>query len=244
MTLVSIITPTFPGREEELINRCLPSVYNLDWPKIQWIVVSDRNPGPDLLSGLQYKISNDWNWRVAEDSINDYAKIGPQRQLTFVEINELWRNPVSERNVGAWPWFIGTQLALGEFVGFLGDDDEYLPDHVTRHVEAMQEHGATFSISQVEFRAGGIAQFLVGSDGPLFGQHGHLDSDGIMCWIGALKHANWSIVDTPDGMAGDYRLVRDWQQAGLKGVYVGDGPTAIHHDGWVLGKTGRPDRPR
>lgn len=235
MTLVSIITPTFPGREEELLTRCLPSVYNLDWPDIQWIVVSDRNPG------LKHKISNDWKWRLAEDGINSYSEAGPKRQLTFIEINELWRNPVSERNVGAFPWYIGTQLALGEFVGFLGDDDEYLPDHVSRHVAAMRENDAMWSISQVEFKAGGVHQFLVGNDSFA---HGHLDSDGIMCWIGALKQANWSIVDTPDGMAGDYRLVRDWQQAGLKGVFVGDGPTAIHHDGWVVGKTGRPDRPR
>lgn len=227
MTLVSIITPTFPGREEELLTRCLPSVYNLDWPDIQWIVVSDRN------NGIHQEIEDEWRKQYKGDA--------KYRRGDFVEINELWRNPISERNVGAWPWFIGTQLALGEFVGFLGDDDEYLPDHVSRHVSAMRENEAMWSISQVEFKADGVHQFLVGNESFA---HGHLDSDGIMCWIGALKHANWSIVDTPDGMAGDYRLVRDWLAAGLKGVYVGDGPTAIHHDGWVLGKTGRPDRPR
>lgn len=220
MTLVSIVTPTFPGREEELVTRCIPSVLNLDWPDIEHIIVSDRNP--DL-----------------REEFRDFKDL-PGRRVRFTEINESWRNPLSESCIGSVPWGTGCLLALGEYVGFLGDDDEYFPDHVSRHVTAMQSSGALWSVSQIEFRAGGVPQFLVGNDSFA---HGHLDSDGIMCHVSALATANWPL-STEHSAAGDYRLVRDWRAAGLPGLYIGDGPTGIHHDGWVVGKTGRPDRPQ
>ena len=42
---VSIVTPTFPGREELLLDRCMPSVKALvgDF-KVEWVVVANRNP--------------------------------------------------------------------------------------------------------------------------------------------------------------------------------------------------------
>lgn len=217
--LVSIVTPTFPGREEELLERCMPSVFGQTHKAIQWVVVSDRN---DYLA----EAMRDLHWAL-------------RPKITFVQINESWRNPVSEGCVGAVPWQIGSLLALGEYVGFLGDDDEYFPDHVTRHLEHLSQPDVDFTLSQFEFRAGGVLQFLVGNDSFA---HGHLDSDGLMCKAETLKLASWSVTDGPYAMACDYRLVRDWQLAGARGRFIGDGPTGIHHDGWVVGKTGRPNR--
>lgn len=220
--MISIVTPTFPGREDVLLKRCIPSVERLRCPEGEWaehIIVSDRNT--DLLA------------KVGIDCSTSGA-------VRFVEINESWRNPLTEASIGAIPWYIGSLLAMGEYVGFLGDDDEYLPGHVERHLDAMEETGADFTVSQVEFRVDNVPQFIVGDD--TF-QLGHLDSDGIMCRVECLKVANWS-ASPQDSAACDWRLVRDWLAGGLKGAIVPGGPTAIHHDGWAAGSTGRPDRPR
>lgn len=216
--LVSIVIPTFPGREELLLGRCLPSIEAQTWYPLQIVVVSDRNP-------------------ELEERISTYMTTIPgyPYYLTFVEINESWRNPTTEQSIGAIPWYVGSLLAMGDFVGFCGDDDEYLPDHVERHVQAMIETESHFSVSQVEFRANGVPQFNVGD---AF-EHGHLDATGVMCHKDALRVANW----TANGEnAADWRLVRDWVKAGLKGTILPGPHTAIHNDGWLVGATGRPDR--
>lgn len=217
--LVSIVTPTFPGREELLTQRCIPSVRALEGGfEIQHVIVSDRNP--NLLGELPDPLL--------------YIR-GIKYFITFVEINESWRNHVTEQSIGAIPWYVGSLLALGDFVGFCGDDDELLPDHVERHVNALRNDEALFSVSQVEFRADGVPQFNVGD---AF-EHGRLDATGIMCHKDALQVANW----TANGEnAADWRLVRDWVQAGLKGTILPAPHTGIHHDGWLTGATGRPDR--
>jgi len=100
---------------------------------------------------------------------------------------------------------------------------------VVRHVAHLEATGADFTISVVQFRVGGNDQFLIG-DGTF--SVGHLDSDGIMCRVDALRIATWMpAVDN----AADAQLVNDWLNAGLRGAFLGGEPTAIHHDGWAAG---------
>lgn len=198
MTLVSVVTPTKPGRESLLIDRCIPSVRRLDWPDVEHIVVSDPNP-----------------------ALRAAARDLPIR---FVEINDTWRNGVKDRSVGAVPWFVGSLMALGEYVAFLGDDDELLPDHATRHAAALADHD--FSVSPIQFRVAGQDRMVIGDQFA----HGHLDATGIMCRRSALRVANW---DANGQDAADWRLVADWIRAGLRGVLLGGEPTGIHNDGWL-----------
>ncbi len=213
---VSIVTPTFPGREQVLLERCMPSIRAQNWTgPVEHVILSDRNP------------------ELAK-TIRD-MRLGPE--VVFAEINETWRNPWTEASIGAVPWFIGTMLAMGEFVGFVGDDDEILPDHITEHVAAMRENEALFSVSQIDFRAHGESKQIIGDESFA---HGHLDATGIMCHVSALKIANWN---ANGEQAADWRLVRDWVAADLHGVYIPK-ITGIHNDGWLIGATGRPDRPK
>ena len=209
MTLVSIVTPTFPGREAELLGRCVPSVAALDWPDVEHVIVSDRNPG--LRAQMKHADS----------------------RVRFVEINESWRNPVTERSIGAVPWMIGSRLALGEFIGWLGDDDELHPIHVKEHVTAMQATESMWSLSKIEFWVNGAPWTVIGDDSFA---HGHLDATGVMCHGSALTYATW---DANGENAADWRLVRDWQACGLRGTFI-DVVTGVHHDGWAAGKSGRP----
>ncbi len=212
---VSIVTPTFPGREQLLLERCMPSIQAQTWPgPVEHVVLSDRNPQ------LRETIRNLRN-----------------PDIVFAEINETWRNPITEASIGAVPWCLGSMLAMGEFVGFVGDDDEILPDHIAEHVNAMREQQATFSVSQIDFRANGESKQIIGDDSFA---HGHVDATGVMCHISALGVANWN---ANGENAADWRLVRDWIAADLHGVYIPK-ITGIHNDGWLVNATGRPDRPQ
>jgi hypothetical protein len=216
--LVSIVTPTFPGRERVLVDRCMASVRALDWPgPVEHVIVSDENPA------LRTQMLM---WRFGADVA--------RRHVRFVEINDTWKNVATRAANGAVPWMIGSRLALGEFVSFLGDDDELLPHHVSTHVAAMREAEAMWSLSKVEFRAHGNFWNVIGDESFI---EGHLDATGIMCWKGALATATW---DPAAGIAAvDWKLVNDWRSAGLRGVFIDD-VTGVHHDGWLTGSTGRP----
>jgi hypothetical protein len=213
VTLVSIVTPTMPGREALLLDRCIPSVTRLHWPGVEHVIVSDPNPA------LREEIEG---YRL----VSVAAGGGGPVPVRFVELNDTWRDGVRERSVGAVPWMVGSLLAQGEFVGFLGDDDELLPHHVNRHVDAMVATGADFTISPIEFRVGGEPRQVIGDALA----HGHLDATGIMCRREALRAANWTATGED---AADWRLVDDWLKAGLKGHLIGGEPTGIHNDGWM-----------
>lgn len=212
MTLVSVVTPTRPNRIELLLNRCIPSVMALDWPEIEHIIVSD--PNPDL-----------------DDCLNTVMETRSEHNYTlrWVQINDSWRNGVQDKSIGAIPWYVGSLMALGDYISFLGDDDELLPDHAKRHVEALQEYD--FSVSPVQFRAHGDDVFIIGDALAL----GHLDATGIMCRREALRTANWTATGEN---AADFRLVDDWMKAGLRGHLLRGAPTGIHNDGWLTGQTG------
>lgn len=214
MTTATIVTPTRLGRETELLDRCIPSVCNQlgqinEVITVNHLVISD--PNPDLAAAVRV----------------DYPHV------EFVQLNDSWRDGRRDQSHGAFPWHVGTLLAQGDYVGFLGDDDELLANHVVAHVNAMDHEDADFSVSKVEFRVNGQPTFVVGDPDMAWT---HVDANGIMCRSTALNVASWDPFDLapPYADAADYRLVRDWKNGGLSGVFV-DYVTAIHHDGWAAG---------
>jgi hypothetical protein len=222
--LVSIITPTIPGREHLLIHRCMPSVLRQNWPgPLELVIISDENASLRRVVAAQQ--------RHMETNFGD----DPLRTIRFIEINDTWKRPdVGLIGNGATPWMIGSRLALGEFMSFLGDDDELLPHHVSLHIRTMQAAQAMWSLSKVEFRAHNVLEQIIGDESYA---EAHLDATGIMCWKGALRAATWD----PDAntAAPDWKLVDDWRTLGLPGAFIND-VTGIHHDGWLIGLTGKP----
>jgi hypothetical protein len=220
---VTIVTPTRPGRENLLIDRCMASVIAQDYDgMIDHVIVTDR--APRLIDEVARRT---FKARVAVPGAEPIGGVFTGRPVQVVEINDTWLNEITKRSVGAIPWYVGSLLAHGEFVGFLGDDDEYLPHHVATHVDAMERHAAPWSVSQVEFYVRGLPRQVIGDDS---WELGHLDATGIMCRREALRFANW----TANGEdAADWRLVRDWRKAGMEGVFIPE-VTGNHHDGWML----------
>lgn len=210
MTLVSVVTPTRPDREKLLVERCIPSVQGLDWPEVEHVIVSDPNPG-------------------LEERLCDV----PCREgfsIRVAQINDTWRDGVRNLSIGAVPWHIGSLMALGEYVAFLGDDDELLPHHATRHITEALSGEYDFSVSPVQFRAHGKDVLIIGDQFVV----GHLDATGIMCKRSALRTANWTATGEN---AADFRLVEDWMRAGLNGKLIYGPPTGVHNDGWLVGAT-------
>lgn len=191
----------------------MPSVRNQFWGGIvEHIIISDMNP----------------------ELRQHFRRYHDNECTRFIEINDTWKNIDTCAANGAFPWMVGSRLAFGTFVGFLGDDDELYPEHVSVHVGAMTRAGALWSLSQVEFRAGGEYWNVIGDESYI---EGHLDATGIMCHRTALRHASW---DPAAGIAAvDWKLVNDWRQLGVPGIFVAR-VTGIHHDGWLTGMTGKP----
>lgn len=211
--LVSIITPTMPDRLGVLQERCLPSVVKQTYEgPIEHILVTEENLFLDEV----------------------HFRRDQERKIRVLEMGNCWKTKVIDRNHGArsaWLWFMGTQIAKGDYIGFLGDDDEYLPEHVEKHVKALQQPGVDFTTSIVEFRVKGERVMDIG-DGRI--KTTHVDSDAIMARKECFLKANWQ---TTDSGAPDYELVLAWHNKGCIGGFIPE-VTAIHHDGWLAR---RPD---
>lgn len=215
---VTVVTPTMPSREGVLVSRCIPSVQRQKYDGvIDHIIVSDRNPG-------------------IGERIAGAVTTTPLRPVQVVEINDTWVNDLTRRCTGNFPWRHGCFMAHGDFVGFLGDDDEYLEHHVATAVDRMEETGAVFTVAQVAFYGHGTYALTIG-DGSF--ELGHLDATGVVCRREALRTANWDIAPLSEkhANAGDYRMVRDWLRGGLAGSFIAM-TTANHHDGWLVGASG------
>lgn len=112
--LVSIIMPTYK-RHKDLVDRAIQSLLNQTYSNIQVVLVDD-NAKPELQS-----------YRNEIESL--VASISDER-LTYLQ-NEENKGGAGSRNVGI-------NVAKGEYVTFLDDDDEYLPQKISEQLEFMK----------------------------------------------------------------------------------------------------------
>ena len=180
--LVSVITPTWQ-RRDWLLNRCIPSVQAQDWPAVEHVVVSD-GPDPELAAAIIGQVEE-------FDQLPDHdpaAKFGTRPRLR------------------------GLELATGDYIAYLDDDDAYRPHHCTVLAGALTARpDAAFAYSLMS-----VEGAIVGADPPVF------------CGIGTpmimhrretpARFGTWG----PDGPAEDWDLVERWLAAGATYVYVPD----------------------
>ena len=185
--LVSVITPTWQ-RHDLLLGRCIPSVAAQTYRPLEHVVVSD---GPD--EDLSCRIG----WPQSE------GLTGRFDQLPGREPGQHWGGPARRR---------GIELARGDLIAYLDDDDAYRPDHVALLAAALGEHPeAGFAWSQMLCHQ----------------PHGDEVIGGPLCSGGVgtpmLMHRReilTAATSRPACADEDWQLVAEWLEAGIADVVV------------------------
>ncbi|MDD4986728.1 MAG: glycosyltransferase family 2 protein, partial [Dehalococcoidales bacterium] len=110
--LVSVITSTY-NRNSLLFERCIPSVKAQTYPLIEHIIVSDGE-NQELLDCFG-------GYGVEKDHTRYYA------------------TPYHYDDWGSSPKNVGVLMSQGEYIAYLDDDNEYLPEHIEKLVHLLQE---------------------------------------------------------------------------------------------------------
>lgn len=200
--LVTVVTPTWL-RHRMLLELCIPSVQAQTYQGgIEHLIVSD---GPDPV--LRHKISS------------MYPALHMPR-LTYAELPE--HDPAE--HWGHWARQHGLELASGELIAYLDDDDAYRPEHVevlARCFEEEPQIGWAFS----RMASHGTTVTHIGADPPHAGAIGTP-----MLMHRASTHARWG----PAHSMEDWYLVADWLDKGIPYESVLDVTVDVWpHGGWA-----------
>lgn len=123
---VSIVIPTY--RREEELRRALESLAAQTLTDIEAVVVDD-NDCPE------------WNGKV-EAVIDAFRAEYPDFALTYIQ-NHPGLGSAEARNAGI-------DAAEGEYITFLDDDDEYMPEKVERQYDFTLKGGYDYTVTDLE----------------------------------------------------------------------------------------------
>lgn len=112
--LVSCIIPTY--KRCDMLPRAIESVLNQTYKNIEILVVDDNEPGSIESKEVQILLSNNYNF-------NQIRYVGQKKHI----------NGAVARNVGI-------EEANGEFIAFLDDDEEWLPDKIQLQMVFLNNH--------------------------------------------------------------------------------------------------------
>ena len=177
--LVTVVTPTWQ-RHELLLNRCVPSVAAQYYRITEHIIVSD-GPDPELREKL--------------------AGLPPGARLE--ELPE--HHP--EAQWGHYARLHGIDLAKGDYIAYLDDDNSWHPDHLRLLVAALEDTGAGFAYPLMAVH--GRGEYVIGTDPPAEGQ---IDTSMIVHRRELLDVATWRW--HPGIPTIDWDLVSRWTAAG------------------------------
>lgn len=189
MSRVTVITPTWQ-RHDLLMTRCIPSVQAQDHDDVEHLVISD---GPDQV--------------LAAKMVAPWMRGWPG--LYFQQLAE--HDP--ERHYGHHARAHGCELATGDYIAYLDDDDAYRPGHCKLLAEALDEHPeAGFAVSRM-LSHGPHGDSVIGEGGLACGSVG---TPMIAHRPEILDVAGWDHSSAFE----DWDLVWAWMQAGIAHVRV------------------------
>jgi glycosyltransferase involved in cell wall biosynthesis len=179
---ISVVTPTWE-RHDLLLNRCIPSVAAQTVP-VEHVVVSD-GPDPELQELLT--------------GIN----------VVYAEVSE---HHIDDINVGGWARNRGLEVATGDLIAYLDDDNAFRPCHIECLSKTLLGSTADFAYSRMHRHGLGDD---VGSVPP---DYGCIDSSIIMHRRETTsKFGRWP---APSIYAIDWQLIEAWMKAGATWVHV------------------------
>lgn len=178
--LVSVVTPTWQ-RHDLLLDRCVPSVAAQTYPDVEHLVISD-GPDPVLAERLDGAPGVRFGQLPEHDPDGHW---GHRARLHAID------------------------LAKGDLITYLDDDDAYRPDHCALLAAALEDHPeADFAYSQMSSQGA-----VIGQDPPMYCQIG---TPMIMHRRSLLEKGTWER-SLPSI---DWDLVNRWLQAGARYAYV------------------------
>lgn len=208
--LVSVVTATWQ-RPQTIVERAITSIRAQTYDRIQHIIVTDGSD-IDLTRILRAE---------------GYREDVEDRRL--VTLGRNWTAFSGDDHFGSVPKLVGSYAASGDYIAYLDDDDEYLPDHVETLAAAL-DLGHDLAIAR-----------WLGPNGKTYGGFG--DDGELLCITASLMHVaellnvqNWQ----RDGYGGENRLVKKWIDAGCKWTVVERPTIRMHshrhgtpdHDNW------------
>lgn len=124
LTKVSVIVPTYK-RSPEYLERALNSILNQTYPEFEVIVVDDNSP--DSLERI---------------NIESFMKtFSNNNKIVYVK---------NEKNLGgSLARNKGINIASGEYLTFLDDDDEYEPQKIEKQINYMQRDNLDMSFTNL-----------------------------------------------------------------------------------------------
>lgn len=132
--LVSVIIPTY--RRSDYLLQTIDSVINQTYSNIEIIIVDDNGLGSEFQ-------------RSTHDKLKKYIESG---QIIYIP-HEFNRNGSAARNTGF-------KASRGKYINFLDDDDELLPEKISKQVQILEEsssdYGAVYCNTVIKrYRGGG-----------------------------------------------------------------------------------------
>jgi glycosyltransferase involved in cell wall biosynthesis len=181
--LVSVITPTW-NRHHLLLERCIPSVENQTYLTWEHIVISD-GPDPELEMILRQKSMVMFN------------------QMSYHDPGVLWGNRARIK---------GEEMAMGEIIAHLDDDNSWRPQHLELLVDKLMDTGADFVYSRMVRHPN---EDEIGASPPRYAQ---LDTSLLVHRRELLILADW--IPHPERRDPDWELVERWINGGATWAYV------------------------
>lgn len=191
--LVSVIIPTYL-HHELLVSRAIPSALGQTYPHIEVVVVGDTAPAETARAIEQLS-----DPRVKYENLTVRAPY-PE------DPTEFWRV------AGTTPWNTAWQLARGQWIAPLNDDDALRPQHVEILLEAARSDRFEVAYGAIEHHHPDGTTQVVNSWPPESHQFG---------WQAALMHAGLGFMPMQLGsgalgVPGDWSLCRRMRRAGVR----------------------------
>jgi len=138
---------------------------------------------------------------------------GPDELLSRLGGVRFLPEHVAALNRGIHARRYGVDLARGDLVAYIDDDNAWRPNHLELLVEALERSGADFAYSRALCTEPGGFRWTIGSDPPV---HTQIDTSLIVHRRELLGVANWQPTSGP----ADWDLIERWMRAGATWVHV------------------------
>ena len=209
---VSVVTATW-GRPRTILG-AIASVAAQEYDNIEHLIVTD---------GFDRELN-----AVLYDA--GYFEDGRGKRLACLGRN--WTQVHGTAGCGATARQAGCLLARGDWIAYLDDDDEWLPDHLSRMVACGEENQADLVTCPWQNGRGGVVN---GASPP---RHGSVGTSMMMHRPSLLKISGWQ---PDDGYPVDGRLCERWVAGGARLAWQPDATAILN--GHRFGEPDEPDRP-